>query len=97
MVQAYGKGPENLSVDILKKQTIGFSIPNWCNEMVTKMDEAKVYINPSKLLTDKKYKLPVYSPLRKNNDSQFSHGNIIHKLLEILPDVEQEKRLKRSR
>ena len=59
MVQAYGKGPENLSVDILKKQTIGFSIPNWCNEMVTKMDEAKVYINPSKLLTDKKYKLPV--------------------------------------
>lgn len=93
MVQAYGKGPENLSVDILKKQTIGFSIPNWCNEMVTKMDEAKVYINPSKLLTDKKYKLPVYSPLRKNNDSQFSHGNIIHKLLEILPDVELEKRL----
>ena len=92
-VQAYGKGPESPSVHRLKKQTINVSVPNWCHEMVTKQDEAKVYINPSRLLTDKKYKFPAHSPLRKNNDFKFSHGNIIHKLLEILPDVELEKRL----
>ena len=92
-VQAYGEGPGSPSVHRLKKQTINVSVPNWCHEMVTKQDEAKVYINPSRLLTDKKYKFPAHSPLRKNNDFKFSHGNIIHKLLEILPDVELEKRL----
>ena len=94
VVQTYGKEYENDNKDSLKKQNQNQNtlVPKWCYEVVKNQDKTRVHISPSKLLSDKKYKIPVNSPLGKSDYLRFNRGNLIHKLLEILPDVEQEKR-----
>ena len=93
-VQTYGKEYENDNKDSLKKQNQNQNtlVPKWCYEVVKNQEKTRVHISPSTLLTDKKYKVPVNSPLSKSDYLRFNRGNLIHKLLEILPDVEQEKR-----
>ena len=92
-VQTYGKEYKNDNKDSLKNQNQNTPVPKWCYEVVKNQNKARVHVSPSKLLTDKKYKLPINSPLTKSDYLRFNRGNLIHKLLEILPDVERKKRL----
>ncbi|MDG1142288.1 MAG: double-strand break repair helicase AddA, partial [Hellea sp.] len=92
-VQTYGKEYKNDNKDSLKNQNQNTPVPKWCYEVVKNHNKARVHVSPSKLLADKKFKLPTNSPLSKSDYLRFNRGNLIHKLLEILPDVEREKRL----
>jgi len=50
-------------------------------------------VTPSHLLTtDQNYNPPIRSPLKTGYADRFGRGNLIHKLLELLPDIEISRR-----
>lgn len=81
---AYALTPENVSA---AEQNIGISLPPWMNHAAPRERTARRYVTPSHLLAaPSAYDMPVRSPVSGGPD-RFLRGNIIHKLLEILPDM----------
>ncbi len=67
-------------------------LPDWVYETTGKTKEKAKYLSPSQLGKSDE-SLFINSPLRENTDDlRFMRGNLIHKLLEILPDIPVEQR-----
>ena len=69
------------------------SLPSWISSPPPKEARAKRQVTPSHLLAPPpSYDMPVRSPLSKDVETRFERGNLIHKLLEILPEFDISKR-----
>ena len=68
------------------------SLPLWINDPAPSEAAAPRRVTPSHLLAGDTPDMPVRSPLSSSAESRFLRGNLIHKLLEILPDVAAENR-----
>ena len=69
------------------------SLPSWISSRPPQEARAKRQVTPSHLLAPPpSYDMPVRSPLRKDMETRFERGNLIHKLLEILPEFDVSKR-----
>ena len=69
------------------------SLPTWISSMPPQEARAKRQVTPSHLLAPPpSYDMPVRSPLSKDMETRFERGNLIHKLLEILPEFDVSKR-----
>jgi len=79
--------------DIAANDTVdNTALPDWINDAAPKEASALRRVTPSHLLADVSKDMPVRSPLSSNSEVRFSRGNLIHKLLEILPDVQRDNR-----
>ncbi len=71
-------------------------LPDWVRTTAAPPPPSVQFLSPSQLLipTDAdKFDQPVRSPLSKKDDMlRFARGNLIHKLLEILPEIQIAKR-----
>lgn len=65
-------------------------LPTWSTSPIqkSKLDTVEIY-RPSDSLKVEKF----LSPFNKENDHRFKRGNIIHALLQILPDLKEDDRL----
>jgi len=80
----------------LKKDTksgkdtyIAEPIPKWAFVKAGAEPVPSKPLSPSKLDDDE---MSINSPLSKGEEWKFSRGNIVHKLLELLPDIDEAKR-----
>jgi len=68
-------------------------LPHWINSSAKAVSIPRRHVTPSHLLAPPPHSdMPVCSPLTQVAERRFMRGNIIHKLLEILPEFEPEKR-----
>lgn len=77
-----GSGPTTTSADF----------PGWLTEAIKPESRLSRPIAPSHLLQDADPFLPVLSPVGDPGPDRFRRGSIIHKLLEILPEVPKDRR-----
>jgi len=71
------------------------SLPSFLREPAQIASKVKQRVSPSKLVKANEFDVPVRSPLQAPDDvgqGRFGRGNIIHKLLQILPDLPVEDR-----
>lgn len=74
------------------------ALPVWINQMAPSAQEAPRHVTPSHLLAPPPHSdMPVRSPLTQSSETRFMRGNLIHKLLEILPEFEPVKRAQIAR
>lgn len=91
---AFGKGARAVS----KKQLVTVpsvlpDIPAWATTHAPAEGLPYQRVTPSHLLVKEgDLPVPVRSPLQRKTNIRFERGVLIHKLLEILPDVEQARR-----
>jgi len=68
--------------------------PPWISETVKGEGKSRRQVTPSHLLAPPPHRdMPVRSPLTQAAETRFMRGNLIHKLLEILPEFETGKRV----
>ena len=71
------------------------SLPLWINSLAKGAPAPRRKVTPSHLLAPTSQSdMPVRSPLTQAAETRFMRGNLIHKLLEILPEFEGDKRTK---
>ena len=79
------------------------ALPDWAKTKATSEPVRTIPVAPSSVIPyetpeDDEDKLPVepalISPKKMGNDGRFIRGRLVHKLLEYLPDVPEESRLK---
>ncbi len=88
----FGQHPEPFTSDHLVDQRTPISFPEWVRSPAP--DEKTIIrkVTPSHLLAGGEYaEAPVRSPLEQSVD-RFQRGNLTHKLLEVLPDIEPNLR-----
>ena len=66
--------------------------PAWIDAKITQENAPRRYVTPSHLLAKNTAEPAMRSPRRARHKSQFLRGNIIHKLLEVLPEFQTERR-----
>jgi len=93
MARSFGRAaalPESLT-SIPKKAAK--PIPDWASTPAANEGFDRRHVTPSHLLAPPPHSdMPVRSPLTHTLETRFKRGNFIHKLLEILPEFEREKR-----
>lgn len=67
-------------------------LPAWVTALAPQSHAAPYYVTPSHLLAKSTHEPAAMSPRRTGPHSQFLRGNIIHKLLEVLPEFEVSRR-----
>jgi len=71
-------------------------LPNWARSTAAPPPPSVQFLSPSQLIKPEdadKFDQSVRSPLTKTDDTlRFARGNLIHKLLEILPQIPKDKR-----
>lgn len=91
---AFGAAPTGEVLDALVKGNTATTLPDWARLAIPPAP-AKVglrHVTPSTLLSGGAgLEPPVRSPLSQSPD-RFLRGNLIHKLLELLPDVQPNER-----
>jgi len=69
-------------------------LPDWIKTKITPPKLTRRYVTPSHLLAKNTAEPAMRSPRYAQNKHQFLRGNIIHKLLEVLPEFPQDNRRK---
>ena len=91
--QSFGPGAKAGTVDTKVGHENKASLPPWISSSAPAEGIAKRRVTPSHLLAPlPNQDMPVRSPLSQDSDTRFARGNLIHKLLEILPEFASEKR-----
>jgi len=67
-------------------------IPKWAMELAEPESRPARRVTPSHLLSYPIEEMAVRSPKLSKDPSIFQRGNLIHKLLEVLPDIEKQRR-----
>ena len=91
---AYGQRPKNIMTIEAESESRAVDLPRWavCAEPPSAPASGARYVTPSTLLSGEAgLEPPARSPLSQTAD-RFMRGNLIHKLLELLPDVKIEMR-----
>ncbi len=91
--QYFGTGASTTSSTANVKHQTKTDMPPWISALAPLEGLAKRRVTPSHLLAPPPNQdMPVRSPLQGDSEYRFARGNLIHKLLEILPDAAPEKR-----
>ena len=82
--------PESQAASGLKETKV---LPDWSAKPALPEGFCRRRVTPSHLLAPPPHSdMPMRSPLTQASETRFMRGNLIHKLLEILPEFETEKR-----
>jgi ATP-dependent helicase/nuclease subunit A len=87
----YGGDPKPVPDDIVPEIRATLDLPNWINQPVAK-EGRRSRVTPSQLLSESPIEMGVRSPGEAKDPNIFQRGNLIHKLLELLPEVAPLKR-----
>ena len=69
------------------------ALPDWTHKAAPPAASSRQHVTPSHLLAPAAQSdMPVRSPLTQTAETRFMRGNLIHKLLEILPEFERGRR-----
>ncbi len=91
--QRYGVVPAPISAAAKTGALGATDLPPWINIDAPAAPRPRKTVTPSHLLAFAEDGAPAMrSPLAPHRDRRFARGNLIHKLLEILPDVQVEAR-----
>lgn len=81
---------------IVTTETKRATLPPWARTLAAPLPPSVQFLSPSQLVKPQdadKLDQPVRSPLTKTDDSfRFARGNLIHKLLEIVPQIQPDNR-----
>lgn len=70
------------------------ALPSWITQPAPPAGTVRRHVTPSHLLAPPPHSdMPVRSPLTQTSETRFLRGNLIHKLLEVLPEFEESKRI----
>lgn len=90
----YGEHVTSAIVNNLKSQS-KIQLPDFLTHPMTASKSSKRRLSPSKLIEGAEFDVPVKSPIEEVSQTglgRFGRGNIIHKLLQILPDLPLSER-----
>jgi len=92
--QSFGAGAKAWTQDEKASPQNEVSLPSWISSPAPPESRAKRHVTPSHLLAPPPSQdMPVRSPLSRAPETRFARGNLIHKLLEILPEFTAAKRM----
>ena len=92
-VLRYGEVPQTIGAGAKVEAKPRLALPAWIDTPAAAPARPRKTVTPSHLLAAPDQSAhAMRSPLTQNKDRRFARGNLIHKLLEILPDVELEAR-----
>lgn len=90
---SFGKGAMSWRTQVSAPSLETISLPKWISAPAPPVRRAKRQVTPSHLLAPPpNIDMPVRSPLNQTTERRFARGNLIHKLLEILPEFSLDKR-----
>ncbi len=87
----YGAQPEPCGPETKLEPSEISELPDWVNTPAAK-EGHRQRVTPSHLLSNPPIDMPVRSPGLSSDPNVFRRGNLIHKLLEILPDIAPMRR-----
>ena len=91
---SYGSGAAPVNKTIIESAKVEADLPPWVITPAAPAKKARRHVTPSHLLAPPPHRdMPVRSPLTQASETRFMRGNLIHKLLEILPEFESDKRV----
>ena len=92
--QRYGSLPSlSAPMEIAAAETLkSAKLPIWIDTKISEESSPRRYVTPSHLLATKSDEPAMRSPRRAKNKNSFLRGNIIHKLLEVLPEFPKARR-----
>lgn len=93
----YGALPDPCAVHGLTVTTTEANLPDWISNLAAQEGRARNRVTPSHLLSDPPIEMAVRSPGVSRDPKIFRRGNLIHKLLEVLPDVSVGRRREMAR
>ena len=89
----FGADAEPVQNENTKPEDMAVTLPEWINRPASPAPKQRRRVTPSHLLAPKPHSdMPVRSPLGQTSQSRFMRGNLIHKLLEVLPEFETAER-----
>ena len=91
--RTYGRPAEPITDAGQSSDITETPLPEWCRQPAPKEGPQRRQVTPSHLLAPSPHSdMPVRSPLTQMSETRFMRGNLIHKLLEVLPEFESGKR-----
>ncbi|HHL43467.1 MAG TPA: double-strand break repair helicase AddA, partial [Hellea balneolensis] len=94
----YGERPKSCHQDVAAKPSEMVDLPSWTQQSAPTGGAHHYQVNPSRLITPDEDKTDLLTPVRSPlgdkgwGVKRYLRGNIIHKLLEILPDHPSQNR-----
>jgi len=90
---SYGEGAQTWTAGSSNRSLGPVDLPKWIDVQAPIEGRLKRHVTPSHLLAPPpSHDMPVRSPLSQETETRFARGNLIHKLLEILPEFPSENR-----
>jgi ATP-dependent helicase/nuclease subunit A len=89
----FGAEPKAVQVSKTAADSQDKALPDWIAQPAPPAPKSLRRVTPSHLLAALPTDMPVRSPLTQAAETRFMRGNLIHKLLEILPEFERGKRV----
>ena len=89
----FGRAADEIKTEDKIASKPAAALPSWITQPAPPAPEARRQVTPSHLLAPPPHHdMPVRSPLTQTSETRFLRGNLIHKLLEVLPEFEPVKR-----
>ncbi|MEP3888822.1 MAG: double-strand break repair helicase AddA [Hellea sp.] len=89
----FGAAAEDVTLEDKTASKSVMPLPSWISRSAPPAPKARRQVTPSHLLAPPPHHdMPVRSPLTQTSETRFLRGNLIHKLLEVLPEFEASKR-----
>ncbi len=90
---SFGRGAEPISAKKVVDKESNDDLPSWIYAPANPAKAPRRQVTPSHLLAPPPHRdMPVRSPLTQATETRFMRGNLIHKLLEILPEFDPIRR-----
>lgn len=87
----YGMLPQPCSGDDVSHELDSTSLPDWVTRNPP-IEGRRRRVTPSHLLSNPPVEMAVRSPSEATDANVFRRGNLIHKLLEVLPEIDMDRR-----
>lgn len=87
----YGTLPEPCTAKAVVQSAADLNMPNWVTANAAQEGRRR-RVTPSHLLSNPPVEMAVRSPSQSTAPNVFRRGNLIHKLLEVLPEIPPERR-----
>ncbi len=90
----YGTLPNisDIITDDRPAESLEIKLPSWIDVNIGQENPPRRYVTPSHLLAQNMPEPAMRSPRRAKDKHQFLRGNVIHKLLEVLPEFAPNRR-----